>query len=128
MKGRFKFVYAFILLGFLGSCGDDKEQEVETVEIEFKKEGELFLLKEGEVTQQVEIEIADNEYERQTGLMYREAMEEDHGMLFIYDNEAPRSFYMKNTYIPLDLIFYDKDTMVVSFKENAVPFVFFSTS
>lgn len=121
MESKFKLVLAFILLGIFGSCGDDKQPEVETVEIEFKKEGELFLLKDGEVNQQVDIEIADTEYERQTGLMYRETMEDNQGMLFIYANEAPRSFYMKNTYIPLDLIFYDKDSTVVSFIENAVP-------
>lgn len=121
MKNKFKIILAIILAGFTGSCGDDKQPEVETVEIEFKKEGELFLLKDGEVNQQVNIEIADTEYERQTGLMYRETMEEDQGMLFIYSNEAPRSFYMKNTYIALDLIFYDKDSTVVSFIENAVP-------
>lgn len=119
MKCKIKLVFAFILLGLVGSCGDDKE--VETVEIKFKKEGELYLLKDGEINQQVDIEIADTEYETRTGLMHRESMEDDQGMLFIYANEAPRSFYMKNTYIPLDLIFYDKDTTVVSYIENAVP-------
>ena len=107
---------------FLFSCGDDqKEPEVDTVEIEFKKEGELQILKDGEVTRTIDIEIADTPYEWETGLMYRESMEDNQGMLFIYPNEAPRSFYMKNTYIPLDIIFMSKDTTVVSIKENAIP-------
>lgn len=104
------------------SCGDDpKEPEVETQKIEFKKEGELEVLKNGEATITIDIEIADSPYEWETGLMYRESMEDDQGMLFIYPTAAPRSFYMKNTYIPLDIIFMSTDTIVVSMKENAVP-------
>ncbi|UJH89697.1 DUF192 domain-containing protein [Antarcticibacterium sp. 1MA-6-2] len=104
------------------SCADEpKETSIPTEEITFTKEGELDLLKNGEITHSLNIEIADTPYEWETGLMYREALGEDQGMLFIYTNEAPRSFYMKNTLIPLDLIFYDKDSSVVSFHENAVP-------
>lgn len=104
------------------SCGDDsKKPEVETVDIQFKKEGELQFLKNGEVTRTIDIEIADTPYEWETGLMYRESMEDEQGMLFIYPNAAPRNFYMKNTYIPLDIIFMSNDTIVVSFKENAQP-------
>lgn len=107
---------------FLFSCGDDpKEPEVEIQEIEFKKEGELQILKNGETTRTLDIEIADTPYEWETGLMYRESMEENQGMLFIYPNAAQRSFYMKNTYIPLDIIFLSNDTTVVSYKENAIP-------
>ena len=113
---------AVAISGFLISCGEDNtETSIDTPAIEFKKEGEVFLLKGSDTIQTVDIEIADNDYERSTGLMYRESMEEDQGMLFIYPSEAPRSFYMKNTYIPLDIIFYDKDTTVVSFQKNAKP-------
>ncbi|MGM1055328.1 MAG: DUF192 domain-containing protein [Bacteroidota bacterium] len=122
MKKTSNFFLAFILSGFLFSCGDDnKESSIEVPEIEFKKEGELYLLKLEDTIKKVDIEIADTDYERQTGLMYRKSMEEDQGMLFIYPNEAPRSFYMKNTYIALDIIFYDKDSIAVSFQENAKP-------
>ncbi|MFO7718965.1 MAG: DUF192 domain-containing protein [Gillisia sp.] len=122
MKKPSNFILAFILSGFLFSCGDEtKESSIEVPEIEFKKEGELFMLKMGDTLKKVDIEIADTEYERQTGLMYRKSMEEDQGMLFIYPDEAPRSFYMRNTYIALDIIFYDKDSTAVSFQENAKP-------
>lgn len=123
MKNR-KFTLASIVLvtTLLFSCGDDpKEPEVETVNIEFKKEGELQVLKNENVTRTIDIEIADTPYEWETGLMYRESMEDNQGMLFIYPNAAPRSFYMKNTYIPLDIIFMNNDTIVVSIKENAQP-------
>jgi hypothetical protein len=104
------------------SCGDQaKESKIDTAEIEFRKDGELYLLKNGDSIKKLDIEIAANQYEHETGLMYRQSMEETQGMLFIYPEEAPRSFYMKNTYIPLDIIFYSKDSSVVSFKENAKP-------
>ena len=111
-----------VVAGIMFSCANDpKESSIETEEISFTKEGELRFLKAGVVTHSIDIEIADNAYERETGLMYRKSMGENQGMLFIYPNEAPRSFYMKNTYIPLDLIFYSKDSSVVSIHENAVP-------
>lgn len=111
-----------VMAGIMFSCGNDpKESSIETEEISFTKEGELSFLKEGVVTRTIDIEIADNAYERETGLMYRKSLGENQGMLFIYSNEAPRSFYMKNTYIPLDLIFYSRDSAVVSIYENAVP-------
>lgn len=122
MKKPLKLFILSLFTGFLIGCADDpKESAIETPEITFKKEGELSLLKAGEVTHTIDIEIADTPYERETGLMYRESMEDDQGMLFIYSNEAQRSFYMKNTYIPLDLIFYNRDSTAVSFHENARP-------
>lgn len=115
-------VFAFLAAGIMYSCGDEpKESSIETPEIEFEKEGELDLIKDGNVVKSIDIEIADSPYEWETGLMYRETLGEDQGMLFIYSNAAPRSFYMKNTYIPLDLIFYDSNKTVVSIHENAVP-------
>ncbi|UBZ07513.1 DUF192 domain-containing protein [Salegentibacter mishustinae] len=114
---------AILTISFLSSCKDDEtEAPIETEEITFTKEGEATLLKpNGDTIQQIDIEIADNSYERQTGLMYRESMEDDQGMLFIYDNEAPRAFYMKNTYIPLDIIYFAADSTAVSFQKNAQP-------
>ena len=108
MIRKFIFLSAILTASLLSSCKDDEtEAPIETEEITFTKEGEATLLKpNGDTIQQIDIEIADNSYERQTGLMYRESMEDDQGMLFIYDNEAQRAFYMKNTYIPLDIIYF----------------------
>ncbi|WP_037319406.1 DUF192 domain-containing protein [Salegentibacter sp. Hel_I_6] len=115
---------AVLAASLLSSCKDDNttEDPIETEEIAFTKEGEAILLKpNGDTIQQIDIEIADNAYERQTGLMYRNSMEDDQGMLFIYENEAPRAFYMKNTYIPLDIIYFAADSTAVSFQKNAQP-------
>ncbi|QYA25480.1 DUF192 domain-containing protein [Gramella sp. MT6] len=112
----------FISLSFT-SCEEDKKEEViETEPITFTKEGELYMIKaSGDTLKKLDIELAESDYEHQTGLMYRENMEDDQGMLFIYDSERVRSFYMKNTYIPLDIIYYAADSTLVSIQKNATP-------
>ena len=103
----------------------EKDEKIITEEITFTKEGELTLysLKDSISTPitSIDIEIADNDYERETGLMYRKTMEEKKGMLFIEDKLKPQSFYMRNTLIPLDIIFIDNLFKIVSFQKNAKP-------
>ncbi|GHA41405.1 hypothetical protein GCM10007103_23540 [Salinimicrobium marinum] len=118
------FLLSLLLCGtLLTACNDDPEQEViETEPVEFTKEGELYLVKtDGDTIQKLDIEFAETTFERETGLMYRKSMATNQGMLFLYDQEAPRAFYMKNTYIPLDIIYFGSDSTAVSFQENAKP-------
>ena len=105
------------------SCDEDKKEEIiETEPITFTKEGELYMIKaSGDTLKKLDIELAESDYEHQTGLMYRESMEDDQGMLFVYNSERIRSFYMKNTYIPLDIIYYAADSTLVSIQKNATP-------
>ena len=70
----------------------------------------------------IDIEIAESEYETQTGLMYRKSMEKDRGMLFVFEDETRKSFYMKNTVFPLDIIYIDGGLKVVSIQKNAQPY------
>ncbi|MBI4995008.1 DUF192 domain-containing protein [Candidatus Peregrinibacteria bacterium] len=63
------------------------------------------------------VEVADSEEEREKGLMEREKLESGRGMLFIFEDEAPRNFWMKNTKIPLDIIFFSAKKEIVSFVE-----------
>lgn len=58
------------------------------------------------------IEIADEPQERSAGLMFRETMDDDHGMLFVFAQTQPVGFWMKNTPLPLDLIFIGEDGRV----------------
>ncbi|TRO65606.1 DUF192 domain-containing protein [Christiangramia sabulilitoris] len=117
------FVLATVLSTVFTSCENDKKAEaIETEAITFTKEGEVFLIKSsGDTLQRLDVELAETDYEHQTGLMYRDSMEDNQGMLFIYTSERNRSFYMKNTYIPLDIIYYDADSSLVSIQKNATP-------
>lgn len=123
MKKDFPFLFLFLAIFLLAACNDEPENQIiEEPPVLFNKEGELELRRpSGETIRKIDIEIADNAYERQTGLMYRENLETHQGMLFIFDDEAPRSFFMKNTHIPLDIIFFDSDSTAVSFQQNAQP-------
>jgi uncharacterized membrane protein (UPF0127 family) len=67
------------------------------------------------------VEIADTREKQALGMMYRDHMPSDEGMLFIFQNEAPRSFWMKNTRIPLDILYFDKDLKMVSASLDAQP-------
>ena len=108
------------------NCKDNNNSESKslTKEITFTKEGELSLLKDetDSIIAKLDIEIADDEYSTQTGLMYRHAMEETQGMLFIFNDSQVRSFYMKNTEIPLDIIYVNAEKEIVSIQKNAKPF------
>jgi uncharacterized membrane protein (UPF0127 family) len=66
-------------------------------------------------------EIADDPRERALGLMYRRDMPEDHGMLFDFQAEQPVSFWMRNTYIPLDMLFIKADGTIDSIAERTTP-------
>jgi len=67
------------------------------------------------------IELADTQDKRALGLMFRDSMPEDHGMLFIFPGETRRSFWMKNTRIALDIFYFDSNLMLVSVAENTPP-------
>lgn len=68
------------------------------------------------------VEIADDPQERARGLMHREDLPESRGMLFLFDRAAPRAFWMKNTPLPLDLIFLDAGGRVLNVIREAEPF------
>ena len=67
---------------------------------------------------QVDVEIAKHPEHRQRGLMYRRELSEKEGMLFLFDRRKLLTFWMKNTCLPLDMIFIDHDGVVVGISEN----------
>lgn len=71
--------------------------------------------------QRYAIEIADDDAERARGLMYRDAMDADRGMLFIHDAEEPQAYWMKNTKIPLDILYFDDGRKLVSQQRDVPP-------
>lgn len=67
------------------------------------------------------VEVADSADERSRGLMHREDMAQMAGMLFVYPEAGPVSFWMRNTLIPLDMLFFDDTGTLRHVHENAVP-------
>ncbi len=67
------------------------------------------------------VEVAKTEQERATGLMYRKELPEGRGMLFDFSPEQPVSMWMKNTFIPLDMIFVRGDGRILRIAENTTP-------
>jgi uncharacterized membrane protein (UPF0127 family) len=74
----------------------------------------------GELTFQVE--VADTPAKRELGLQYRRDLPVDRGMIFLFPVESEHAFWMKNTPIPLDMIFIGRDRKIVGIVEHALPF------
>lgn len=70
--------------------------------------------------QRYAVELADDDAERARGLMFRDAMADDRGMLFIHDAQEPQAYWMKNTRIALDILYFDNDRKLVS-QQRGVP-------
>jgi uncharacterized membrane protein (UPF0127 family) len=69
-----------------------------------------------------QIEVARTASQMQRGLMFRDTMAEDHGMLFIYEPERPARMWMKNTILPLDMLFIDSEGVIINIAANTTPF------
>ncbi|MBN2571011.1 MAG: DUF192 domain-containing protein [Ignavibacteriales bacterium] len=113
-----------IFLISLISCKDDEPiKQNNNVTVKFTKQGELtFNSTDGNYIFTIGIEIADDESKREQGLMYRDKMEENEGMLFIFPEEQQRSFWMLNTMIPLDIIFVNSKNEIVKIHKNTTPY------
>lgn len=71
--------------------------------------------------QRYAVEVADDDAERARGLMFRDALEPDSGMLFVHEREEPQAYWMKNTRIPLDILYFDADRRLVSQQRDVPP-------
>jgi len=90
--------------------------------IPFDKEGRLAVLQSGDTTVVLDIEVADTDSARERGMMQREGFpSETSGMLFPFDEEQERSFWMANTPVALDLFFIDADSQIVTIRKYAQP-------
>lgn len=118
-------VIGFIISSIPKTPGNNKNIDVNTSakrDISFKKEGILTIsTMGGDSITTIDIELADTQDERAQGLMYRQSLDGLQGMLFLFDETRPQSFWMKNTYIPLDIIFLDENNRIVDMYQNAEP-------
>ena len=67
------------------------------------------------------VEIADDDAERARGLMFRDELPPGHGMLFIHDRQEPQAYWMKNTKIPLDILYFDNERRLVAQQRDVPP-------
>ncbi|RNC65491.1 DUF192 domain-containing protein [Proteiniphilum sp. X52] len=118
-------VIAGLAVYFLQRSGNEPEisTQSEAIDIPFRKQGELFFTsrQNGDTLAMIDIEVADNDQLRARGLMYRRSLPENAGMLFIQSMEEMQSFWMKNTYIPLDILFVNRDKEIVTIHANTTP-------
>ena len=99
-----------------------KSSSKNTFEPTFLKEGIGYFSNElGDTIAEFQIELAESNKEIQIGMMWRKSMSKDMGMLFLMPEEKIQSFWMKNTYIPLDIIYINSERRVVSIIDNAKP-------
>jgi uncharacterized membrane protein (UPF0127 family) len=100
---------AFLFLAFLAAA-PIRAAGLQTLEIASKTGVHAFT-----------VELADNDAAREKGLMFRKQLPEGQGMLFDFHADAPVSFWMENTYIPLDMIFIRGDGSILRIAENTEP-------
>jgi uncharacterized membrane protein (UPF0127 family) len=101
---------AFLLFGLLIAAGPARPAPLKTLEIVSKTGVHVF-----------SVEIADTEAAREKGLMFRKKLPEGQGMLFDFHQAQQVSFWMKNTYIPLDMIFIQGNGRILRIAENTEP-------
>jgi uncharacterized protein len=101
---------AFVLFGLLIAAGPARPAELQTLEIASKSGVHTFA-----------VELVENDADRAKGLMYRKELPEGRGMLFDFHREQEVSFWMQNTYIPLDMLFIRADGRILRIAENTEP-------
>ncbi|MGB0165912.1 MAG: DUF192 domain-containing protein [Luteibaculum sp.] len=129
MKNPLKPLFAACFVAFaLFSCdstesGSIKRPEAEKPQNQFKKDGSLAILDlSGDTVVSLEAEFADTDYEIQRGMMFRKEMGDLQGMLFFMPDEKIQSFWMKNCYLSLDMIFADSKGVIGSAQTYTEPY------
>ena len=101
---------SLIVASLLMLCGHACANTTDTTPVRVTLHGQSF-----------SVELATNEAAREHGLMMRTSLAPDHGMLFVFPDTAPRGFWMKNTLIPLDILYFDAQHKLVSAQQDVPP-------
>jgi uncharacterized membrane protein (UPF0127 family) len=90
---------------------------------DFVKQGEVrFQTAKQDFIAAIDVELAQDESKRELGLMYRDRLSENQGMLFVFDGDDTRAFWMKNTVLSLDMIFVNSKDEIVTIHKNTTPY------
>ena len=113
-----------IILLTIPACSHEKPKNIAKAEIKVSKHAKKeisvqFIGKKGVF--RVSAELAVDFTSREKGLMFRKKLASDKGMLFVFPHEAVNQFWMKNTLIPLDMVFINKDLRVIGIVHHANP-------
>src|SRR5262245_38418449 len=107
-----------LLVALMGACASRRA----TTQPPATQETPMVIVRpKGGPEQRVKVELARTEAETRRGLMYREKLAPDAGMLFLFPVEKHQAFWMKNTFIPLDIIFITHEKKVLGVAENCAP-------
>ena len=121
MRGFFCAV-SLCVLPLLAACQRGGEAGGPEPSIPFRIDGALDFIRMGDVLLTIDIEIADSDSARQRGMMQRTSFPANTGMLFLFEREEVRNFWMGNTPLSLDLLFVGADSQIVDFSTYAKPF------
>ena len=109
-------IVAFAAFMILNNLLSGKKSDNEFM---FKKDGVLtFLDSTSNTITKIDIQIANTDFDRQLGLMFRKSMPESQGMLFVFPQQSVQSFWMRNTYISLDMIFVNADKKIITIHKH----------
>lgn len=121
---RKKIAYAVVGITMLcGALLDVSAKQPPNIEVKSKLEIHKTAIEmKGGGSHVFDLEVAKSPTDLEVGLMFRKSMEKDHGMLFEMGRDPKMTaFWMKNTYIPLDIIFVDQNGVIVNIHRNATP-------
>ena len=129
MRDLTRTTVVLLSLLLLSACSNDmpdpsdtRADTTDTETIPFQQEGLLTFRPDTPDSLQIAIEIAETDSSRARGLMQRGALPDRSGMLFIFDQRQPLSFWMANTPLALDIIFVDTDSTIVDIAKYTHPF------
>ncbi len=116
------FLSVVLLLSFILLSCKGEEDPTEPRGRTINPDHLVIIYDDSETVTEVHVALARTESERTTGLMNVYEMPFDTGMLFLFDNEQPRSFWMANTPLSLDILFLDQNREIVRIRTNTIPY------